>query len=137
MLKNQVTTLKQNELSINCPYFSNINKIVRRLAWLLKLKHNWINWKRNKPEREHFTLLTFQELEKTTLILLRISQSESYPNDYNLLTTGQSLPPNKFTCNSNKWFDMCWWKNQPDLPNSNNQIIIICKISPNCKITCS
>ena len=48
--------------------------------------------KRNKLERENFRLLTFQELEKARLILLRISPFESYTNDYNLLTTGQSLP---------------------------------------------
>ena len=36
IVKNQVTALKQNELSINCHYFSNIDKIIRRLAWFLK-----------------------------------------------------------------------------------------------------
>ena len=36
IVKNQVTALKQNELSINCHYFSNTDKIVRRLAWFLK-----------------------------------------------------------------------------------------------------
>ena len=54
--KNQVTTLKQNELPINWNYFSNIGKILPMftccLTWFLKLKHNWISWKRNKPEKE-------------------------------------------------------------------------------------
>ena len=92
IVKIQATDLKQNKLSINWHYFSNIDKIVRLLAWFLKLKHNWISWKRNKPERENFNLLTFQELKNARVILLRISQSESYPNDYNLLTTDRSLP---------------------------------------------
>ena len=58
IVKIQATDLKQNKLSINWHYFSNIDKIVRLLAWFLKLKHNWINWKRNKPESKNFSLLT-------------------------------------------------------------------------------
>ena len=50
--------IQATELSINWHYFSNIDKIVRLLAWFLKLKHNWINWKRNKPESKNFSLLT-------------------------------------------------------------------------------
>ena len=132
IVKNQVTALKQNELSINCHYFSNIDKIVRRLAWFLKQKHNWISWKRNKPEGEDFNLLTFQELENARLILLRISQSESYPNDYNLLSTDQSLRHTSLLFTpivKNDLICVGGRINQPDLPISYKQIVI-------CKITC-
>ena len=139
IVKTQVTALKQSKLSINQHYFSNIDEIVRHhLAWSLELKHNWTSWERSKPERENLSLLTFQELENARLVLLRISQSESYPNNYNLLTTGQSLPPkssfltltpiikNDLICVSGRM-------NQPDLHNSNNKIII-CKCHPIAKL---
>ena len=138
IVKIQATALKQNKLSINWHYFSNIDKLVRLLAWFLKLKHNWISWKRNKPEREHFNLLAFQELENARVILLRISQSESYPNDYNLLTTGRSLPQTSSLLTltpvvKNGLICVGGRINHPHLPSSNNQIII-CKSHPIAKL---
>ena len=62
-------------------------------------------------------------------MLLRISQSESYLNDYNLLTTGQSSPQTSslLTLTPTVKNDLIGVRgriNQPDLPNFNNQIII-------------
>ena len=51
-VKIQATALKQNELSINWHYFSNIDKIVRLLAWFLKSKHNWISWKKTNQKEK-------------------------------------------------------------------------------------
>ena len=30
----------------------NIDKMIKHLAWILKLKSNWLNWKRNKKKTE-------------------------------------------------------------------------------------
>ena len=86
---------------------------------------------KNKPERENVNLLTFQELQNARLILLKISQSESYPNDYNLLTTSESLPQTSSLLTltpivKNDLICVGGGINHPDLPSFNNQIII-CK----------
>ena len=78
------------------------------------------------------------ELGKTRLILLRMFLSKSYPNDYNLLTTGQSLSGTSLILTltpivKNDLLCVGGRINRPDLPNSNNQIII-CKSHPIAKL---
>ena len=68
-------------------------------------------------------------MKNARLMLLRISQSESYLNDYNLLITGQSSPQTSSLLTltpivKNDLIGVRGRINQPDLPNFNNQIII-------------
>ena len=38
--------------SINWEYYSALDQMIKHLAWILKLKSNWLNWKRNKKQRK-------------------------------------------------------------------------------------
>ena len=68
--------------------------MIKHLAWILKLKSNWLNWKRNKKHRTNLKYLTLSDIEKSKLVLFRIAQIESYPQEYTLLSEGKYLPKN-------------------------------------------
>ena len=68
--------------------------MIKHLAWILKLKLNWLNWKRNKKHRANLKYLTLSDTEESKLVLFRIAQIESYPDEYTLLSKGKCLPKN-------------------------------------------
>ena len=47
---------------INWTYYSSLEKLVRHLTWILRLKSNWVEWKKGLSEREHLQFLTVDEL---------------------------------------------------------------------------
>ena len=59
--------------------------LIHHLSWILKLKLNWIKWKRDIEERENFRFLTTAEINQSRAILLRQAQLESFPNEYDLM----------------------------------------------------
>ena len=61
-------------------YYSSWNKIKRHVAWIVKLKANWLKWKRKEKKRENFNFVTCEELLKSETYLLKISRDESYPS---------------------------------------------------------
>ena len=76
---------------INWTYYSSLDKLVRHLTWILKLKSNWVKWKRGSPERENFHFLTVNELNHSRNILFQLSQRESFTNEYQTLASGQTI----------------------------------------------
>ena len=44
-----------NEIEINWVYCSSIIKLIRHISWILKLKRNWMIWKRGREDRENFS----------------------------------------------------------------------------------
>ena len=45
---------------INWCHYSSLSKLVRHLAWILKLKQNWIQWKICSKKRRFFTMKCFR-----------------------------------------------------------------------------
>lgn len=68
-------------------HYSSWRKLIRHTAWIIKLKSNWLKWKRGCSSRESFTTLTASDISDTELEVCRISQIESYTNEYRSLKT--------------------------------------------------
>ena len=51
-IDNEVLTSTSVKPIINWSYYSSLTKRDRHLAWILKLKGNWIHWKRGEKDRE-------------------------------------------------------------------------------------
>ena len=64
--------------------------LIHHLSWILKLKLNWIKWKRDIEERENFRFLTTAEINQSKVILLR--QFESFQNEYKLMSSSKRIP---------------------------------------------
>ena len=58
-------------ICINWFHWSLFITLIRHLSWILKLKLNWIKWKRGIEERENFRFLTTAEINQSRVILLR------------------------------------------------------------------
>ena len=78
---------------------------VADLSWTLKLKLNWIKWKRGIEERENFRFLTTAEINQSRIILLRQAQLESFSNEYNLMSSSKPIPSNSKLIGLNPIFD--------------------------------
>ena len=63
-----------------CEYYSSWNKIKRHVAWIVKLKANWLKWKRKEKKRENFNFVTCEGLLKSETYLLKMLRDESYPS---------------------------------------------------------
>ena len=75
------------------------------LSWILKLKLNWIKWKRGIEERVNFRFLTTTEINQSRVILLRQAQLESFPNEYNLMSSSKPIPSTSKLIGLNPIFD--------------------------------
>ena len=88
----QSTVLPTAELNREIPYqnvfitWSSLTKLVHYLAWLLKLKTNWLKWKRGSSERVNFDFFMPSEIATSKLVLCEIPQKESYPSEYHALS---------------------------------------------------
>ena len=94
VISNNLMISDINKSIFNWEFYSDLDKIIKHLAWILKLKSNWLNWKRNKKHRANLKYLTLSDIEESKLVLFRIAQIESYPEEYTLLSKGKCLPKN-------------------------------------------
>ena len=51
-------------------YYSSWIKIKRHVAWIIKLKSNWLKWKLKQSNRENFSYLSLKELNESKIYLL-------------------------------------------------------------------
>ena len=51
MINNNMMISDMNKCIFNWKYYSDLDKIIKHLQWILKLKSNWLNWKRNRKQR--------------------------------------------------------------------------------------
>ncbi|XP_057291781.1 uncharacterized protein LOC130614338 [Hydractinia symbiolongicarpus] len=72
--------------------YSDWQKLCRHIAWIIKLKRNWLLLKKGGSEREKFDYLIVDEIEATKLKLYSISQIESYPSEFENLQSHKELP---------------------------------------------
>ena len=69
---------------VNWEYYSSFNEVVRHIAWLIKLKRNWVasKYNLNKP---NFKLFIFDELQESESIILKLFQNKSYHQETGIL----------------------------------------------------
>ena len=110
--------------------------MIRHLSWILKLKLNWIKWKRGTEERENFRFPTTAEINRSRIIiLLRQAQLESFPNEYNLMSSSKPILSNSKLIGLNPIFDEGLIKvggriKHANIPKENKHQIILSKGHP-------
>ena len=72
--------------------FSSWNKLVRHVALLVKIKEDWVNSKRKSNREVDFIRLSPDEFQNAKMILCRVAQLESYPEEYNQLKYNTESP---------------------------------------------
>ena len=48
--KNPNSSINNTYLQINWSYYSSLDKIIRAIPWIKKLKSNWIKWEKGSKE---------------------------------------------------------------------------------------
>ena len=66
---------------------------MRHIAWIIKLKINWVNKKRCK-NRHRFLYLLPKDLELGIKTICKLPQVKSFPDQYCSLKTTQVVPSN-------------------------------------------
>ena len=126
-----IAKTKVQNFKINWEYYSSLLKLTRHLAWIIKLKRNWISCKKGEPHRENFTFLKLSEMKESRSILLHLSQNESLRQETLTISSNKSvdntskilpltpfLDHRKYLCVSGRL------KHANILVNSKNQIIL-------------
>ena len=87
--------VSSNEVEINWTYYSSLPKLVRHISWILKLKRNWLIWKRGEKDRENFTQLSTKDTHNGLETLIKNAQHQSFPLEITNLLSQRSV-----NCNS-------------------------------------
>ena len=94
--------IPSQNLLINWSRYSSLTKLVRHIAWILKLKTIWLKWKRGFSERV-ISNFNFQKL----LLANQFSEKakkQSYPSKYYALSNGKPLTQSSKTIHLNPIF---------------------------------
>ena len=78
---------------INRGSYSSLDKQIRVISWIKKLKSNWINCKRGEHTRENFNIFTAVEFQNIQHELMRISQNTSFKEGINNLKQEKHVKP--------------------------------------------
>ena len=83
----------------SCPtifweYYSSWNKEKYHVAWIVKLKENWLKRKQKEKECENFNFVTCEELLKSKTYLLKMLQEESNPSELKLIHLNDNVHEN-------------------------------------------
>ena len=70
---------------IKWSYYSYLDKLIRAISWIKKLKSNWIKWKRGEQTRENFNIITAAEFRDSQHEFIRLSQNTSFKEEINNL----------------------------------------------------
>ena len=73
---------------------SKFAKLIRCVAWILKLKPNWILKHRNEEETQTNFVLPLSDLEENILGLCQIAQNETFSSEKTLIQSSKPLPHN-------------------------------------------
>ena len=96
--------LPSQDVFIKWSRYSSLTKLVRHLPWILKLKTDWLKWKRGFPQRVNFNFFTPSEIATSKLVLCEIAQKESYPSEYHALPNGQPVQQSSIIISLNPLF---------------------------------
>ncbi|XP_043482111.1 uncharacterized protein LOC122511116 [Leptopilina heterotoma] len=89
MRKEFCFTTQVEQCLLDCSKYSSIQKITRVCAWILR----FIERCRKKKTTGNSWELTGSEIQRAEEQVLRQSQKESFPNEWNLLQTKREVPP--------------------------------------------
>ena len=73
--KSSNSFINNTYLQINWSYYSSLDKLMRTISWIKKLKSYWITWKRRDQTRENFNIITAAEFQGCQHELILISQN--------------------------------------------------------------
>ena len=82
-------------------YYLSLPKFICHISWILKLKHNWMIWKRGEKDRENFTQLNTKDAHNGLETLIKIAQHQLFPLEIEiaiLLSQRISTATGKFYC---------------------------------------
>ena len=95
--KNPNSSINNIYPQINWSYYSSLDKIIRAISWIKKLKSNWIKGKRGEQTRENFNIITAAEFQDSQHELIRISQNTSFKEEINNLKQEKHVRPSSST----------------------------------------
>ena len=78
---------------INWSYYSYLDKLIRAISRIKKLKSNWIEWKRGEQTRENFNIITAAEFRDSQHEFIRLSQNTSFKEEINNLKPEKHAKP--------------------------------------------
>ena len=78
------------KIEINWEYYSSFIKIIKHVAWIIKLKKHWIRRKRGQ-KGENFNYLNFTDIRESETVIARFSQNDSFPEEYRQLRMNKIL----------------------------------------------
>ena len=76
--------------------YSSHFKLLRNVAYILKMKHHWINVKRNHPEKINFKELAVGEIKTAEHQKIAQAQRECYHEELNSLRNNKPLQKNQY-----------------------------------------
>ena len=85
--------------------YSSFQKLIRHVAWIIKLKSNWIKSHKDEKDREYFRYLSKHDLNRSKLTILVIAQKQSYPEEYSALSKNKILPQTSSIISLNPIFE--------------------------------
>ena len=83
--------ISSRNIFISWSLYLSLTKLLRHLAWILKLKTNWLKCKRRSLERVNFNFFTPSEIATSKLLLCEIVQKESHPSEYHAFSNGKPV----------------------------------------------
>ena len=101
----QPLTINSLPLLFNYSKYSSFQKLIRHVAWITKLKPNWIKPRKDVADRENFRYLLKHELNKSKLTTLVTAQIQSYPEEYSVLSKNKILSPTSAVVSLNPIFE--------------------------------
>jgi len=87
-------TLRNIHFVIKWDHYSSWLKLRRHIAWILKLKRNWL-CNRRKQSRLNFNYLLASDINEAETQIIQIAQIESFPTEMNVLTNNKVLTKSK------------------------------------------
>ena len=90
--QSQVNAIR-NQVALCIPWerFSSWHHFVRLMAFIIKLKNHWINYKRKKTRENFDAHLKTKEILESEHSLLRLVQKETFPTEYQRLSANQEI----------------------------------------------
>ena len=67
-----------NEIEINWTYYSSLTKLICYISCILKLKRNWMIWKRGRKDKENFTQLSTKDTHNGLETFIKVAQRQRH-----------------------------------------------------------
>lgn len=109
ILNQQSEEQSHRSIRISWEYNSSISKVVKHIAWIVKLKRNWVasKYNLNKPNFKH---LSVDKLKESESIIWKPCQNESYHEKIEILQKHGTLRRTNYCSRPYIYgqFIICW-----------------------------